>query len=74
MTPEQKKAYIMDGGIPEPTYGGQLQDFALQDQTPEGKIAITYTDVPVEFKDGKKSDVEKAYAENYRFRLWGHAP
>jgi CxxC motif-containing protein (DUF1111 family) len=52
MTPEQKKAYIKDGGIPEPTYGGQLQDFALQDQTPEGKIEITYTDVPVEFKDG----------------------
>jgi len=52
MTPEQKKAFIKDGVIPEPTYGGQLQDFALQDQTPEGSIDITYTDVPVTFADG----------------------
>ncbi len=52
MTPEQKKAYIKDGVIPEPTYGGQLQDFALQDQTPEGQIKITYTDAPVKFTDG----------------------
>lgn len=52
MTPEQKKAFIKDGVIPEPTYGGQLQDFALQDQTPEGMIEITYTDVPVTFADG----------------------
>ncbi|USD42257.1 c-type cytochrome [Vibrio sp. SCSIO 43135] len=52
MTDEQKKAYIKDGVIPEPTYGGQLQDFSLPDETPEGKINITYTDVPVEFADG----------------------
>ncbi|MDC5806945.1 c-type cytochrome [Vibrio europaeus] len=52
MTPEQKKAFIKDGVIPEPTYGGQLQDFALQDQTPEGTIEITYSDVPVTFADG----------------------
>ncbi|AIW14292.1 di-heme oxidoredictase family protein [Vibrio tubiashii] len=52
MTPEQKKAFIKDGVIPEPTYGGQLQDFALQDQTPEGTIEISYTDVPVTFADG----------------------
>ncbi|MFH4613745.1 di-heme oxidoredictase family protein [Vibrio diabolicus] len=61
MTPEQKKAYIKDGGIPEPTYGGQLQDFALQDQTPEGKIEITYTDVPVKFKDGTTVTLRKPY-------------
>ncbi|KGY12192.1 thiol oxidoreductase [Vibrio tubiashii] len=52
MTPEQKQAIIKDGVIPEPTYGGQLQDFALQDQVPEGRIQITYTDVPVTFADG----------------------
>ena len=54
MTPEQKLAYIKDGVIAEPTYGGQLQDFALQDQQPEGTINITYTDVPVMFTDGSK--------------------
>ncbi|MEZ8324903.1 di-heme oxidoredictase family protein [Vibrio cyclitrophicus] len=51
-TPEQRQAFIRDGGIPEPTYGGQLQDFALQGVKPEGKVNISYKDVPVEFKDG----------------------
>lgn len=63
MTPEQKKAYIKDGVIPEPTYGGQLQDFALQDQTPEGQIKITYTDVPVKFTDGTKVTLRKPNLE-----------
>lgn len=58
-TPDQKKAFIVDGNIPEPTYGGQLQDFALQDQTPEGEIRITYTDVPVQFKDGTMITLRK---------------
>ncbi|MGY5512561.1 di-heme oxidoreductase family protein [Vibrio antiquarius] len=61
MTSEQKTAYIRDGVIPEPTYGGQLQDFALQDQTPEGKIEITYTDVPVKFKDGTTVTLRKPH-------------
>jgi len=59
MTPAQKKAFIKDGVIPEPTYGGQLQDFALQDQTPEGQINITYSDVPVTFKDGTQVTLRK---------------
>ncbi|UUM31639.1 di-heme oxidoreductase family protein [Vibrio japonicus] len=63
MTPEQKKAYIKDGVIPEPTYGGQLQDFALQDQTPEGQVKITYTDVPVKFKDGTEVTLRKPLVE-----------
>ncbi|KOO08306.1 di-heme oxidoredictase family protein [Vibrio hepatarius] len=63
MTPEQKKAYIKDGVIPEPTYGGQLQDFALQDQTPEGQIKITYTDVPVKFTDGTEVVLRKPKLE-----------
>ncbi|HAS6165955.1 TPA: c-type cytochrome [Vibrio vulnificus] len=52
LTAEQKKAVITSGVIPEPTYGGQLQDFALQDQKPEGQISIRYSDVPVTFSDG----------------------
>lgn len=63
MTAEQKKAFIMDGNIPEPTYGGQLQDFALQDQTPEGEIKITYTDVPVQFKDSTTVTLRKPKLE-----------
>ena len=63
MSAEQKKAYIKDGVIPEPTYGGQLQDFALQDQTPEGTIKITYSDVPVTFADGTKVVLRKPKVE-----------
>ncbi len=63
MTPEQKKAYIKDGVIPEPTYGGQLQDFALQDQTPEGQIKITYTDAPIKFTDGTEVVLRKPKLE-----------
>nr|WP_040895347.1 di-heme oxidoredictase family protein [Vibrio brasiliensis] len=59
MTPEQKKAYIKDGVIPEPTYGGQLQDFALQDQVAEGKIEITYHEIPVTFADGTQVSLRK---------------
>lgn len=38
--------------IPEPTYGGQLQDFAVQGIDPEGKMFVTYTDHPVTLGDG----------------------
>ncbi|NAW86860.1 di-heme oxidoredictase family protein [Photobacterium halotolerans] len=53
LTPEQKKALITDGVIPDPIYGGQLQDFALPDVKPEGQIKVTYSDVPVTFSDGE---------------------
>ncbi|QCO57651.1 c-type cytochrome (plasmid) [Pseudorhodobacter turbinis] len=36
----------------EPTYGGQLQDFAAPGHSAEGQMEITYTDVPVELADG----------------------
>ncbi|MBD8514905.1 c-type cytochrome [Photobacterium sp. CAU 1568] len=52
LTPEQKKALILDGVIPDPVYGGQLQDFALPDAKPEGQITVTYSEVPVTFSDG----------------------
>ena len=38
--------------IPEPTYGGQLQDFAIQGLKAEGRMAIDYEDVPVTLGDG----------------------
>ncbi|GMQ46149.1 di-heme oxidoreductase family protein [Vibrio sp. 10N] len=52
VTEEQKKAEKISGVIPEPTYGGQLQDFALPDMEPEGQIHITYDEVAVRFEDG----------------------
>ena len=38
--------------LPEPTYGGQLQDFAAPGHAPEGQMQITYTDLPVTLADG----------------------
>ncbi|WP_050522492.1 di-heme oxidoreductase family protein [Pseudorhodobacter wandonensis] len=36
----------------EPTYGGQLQDFASPGHAAEGQMQITYTDLPVTLGDG----------------------
>lgn len=59
MTAEQKKAVITDGVIPEPTYGGQLQDFSISGAKPEGQIKLTYSDVPVTFADGEVVTLRK---------------
>jgi CxxC motif-containing protein (DUF1111 family) len=39
--------------IPEPVYGGQLQDFAIQGHVAEGRIEIDYEDVPAILADGE---------------------
>jgi CxxC motif-containing protein (DUF1111 family) len=38
--------------IPEPTYGGQLQDFAVAGLKAEGRMDVTYVDLPVTLGDG----------------------
>jgi CxxC motif-containing protein (DUF1111 family) len=38
--------------LPDPVYGGQLQDFAAPGQAAEGRIAISYEDRPVTLADG----------------------
>ncbi len=38
--------------IPEPTYGGQLQDFAVPGLEAEGRMVISYSDEPVTLGDG----------------------
>jgi len=45
--------------IPEPAYGGQLQDFAIQDHDAEGKMHIDYADLPFTFPDGGKVTLRK---------------
>jgi len=39
--------------VPEPTYGGQLQDIAIPGHAPEGHMTIAYEDVEVAFGDGE---------------------
>ncbi len=38
---------------PEPTYGSQLQDFTTAGHPAEGRIAVRYTEEPVELSDGE---------------------
>lgn len=39
--------------IPEPTYGGQLQDLSIQGHEAEGRIKIDYQEKPVELAGGE---------------------
>ena len=45
--------------IPEPTYGGQLQDFAVAGLPSEGRMVIEYEDVPVELNGGETVTLRK---------------
>ena len=45
--------------IPEPTYGGQLQDFAIQSHSAEGRMVIEYQEVEVELADGDVVSLRK---------------
>ena len=48
---------LLDSGkatvLPEPVYGGQLQDMAIQGFEPEGRVKITYDEKKVSFADGE---------------------
>ncbi|MEE4080516.1 di-heme oxidoredictase family protein [Pseudomonas viridiflava] len=41
-----------NGALPEPNYGGQLQDMANPGVTPEGKVRVEYDALTVKFRDG----------------------
>jgi len=49
-----KEAEIKDwlATLPDPVYGGQLQNFAVQGQAAEGRMVVTYAEVPVTLGDG----------------------
>lgn len=47
------------GVVPEPTYGTQLQDMAVPGVTPEGKVRLRYSSVPVRFADGSEVELRK---------------
>ncbi len=41
-----------NGVVPEPTYGGQLQDMAVPGIAPEGKVRVEYDPLTIRFRDG----------------------
>lgn len=45
--------------IPDPTYGGQLQDFAIPGIKPEGQVNITYTSVKVTLNGGEVVELRR---------------
>lgn len=47
--------------ISEPTYGGQLQDLSIQGQDAEGRMHITYSEVPVSLSDGAIINLRKPH-------------
>lgn len=59
---EEEKASIESGEmalIPEPTYGGQLQDFAIPGVPGEGKMVIHYEEIPITLGDGTQISLRK---------------
>jgi CxxC motif-containing protein (DUF1111 family) len=48
-----------NGVLPEPTYGGQLQDMAVPGVAPEGRVRIEYEPMPIRFRDGTQVELRK---------------
>ena len=65
-----QRAAISSGradAIPEPVYGGQLQDFAIQGHRAEGRIHIIYPDIPVTLAGGEVVTLRKpAYSITHK--------
>ena len=57
--------------LPEPTYGGQMQDFALPGHKAEYRLDITYEEIPVELSDGETVSLRKP---TYRAADLGYGP
>jgi CxxC motif-containing protein (DUF1111 family) len=53
-TDEQRKLIELRRAkvVAEPTYGGQLQNFAIQGHEAEGQMVVTYAKAPVNLRDG----------------------
>lgn len=52
-----------EGSAPEPTYGGQLQTYAVAGSEPEGRLAIGYETVTGQYADGTPFDLRRPVVE-----------
>jgi len=57
--PGQEHLLERQGLIPEPVYGGQLQDVAIPGAAPEGKVRVSYATEVVTLKDGTRIELQK---------------
>ncbi|HCP56029.1 MAG: thiol oxidoreductase [Pseudomonadaceae bacterium] len=58
-TADQAAIFERMGVVPEPTYGGQLQDMANPGVAPEGKVRMNYSHEQVSFEDGFTVELRK---------------
>lgn len=71
------EAYLADLGEgmartrPDPTYGAQLQDFAVQGHAPEYRMAVSYEEVEVRLSEGEVAHLRQP---GYRAADLGHGP
>jgi CxxC motif-containing protein (DUF1111 family) len=59
---EEEKQAVADRAVlnlPDPVYGGQLQDLAVPGLAGEGRMAISYTEIPVTLGDGTVASLRK---------------
>ncbi len=59
------------GNLPDPVYGGQFQDDAIQQVDAEGKVRVSYQAVPVTYSDGTVVTLRKP---NYHFTDLNYGP
>lgn len=63
LPPDEAQQKAIKAGLmvaaPEPTYGLQIQDFAVAGLPAEGKVEITYETVPVELAGGEVVELRK---------------
>lgn len=59
------------GVVPEPTYGDQFNNAAVQKVKPEGKVVITHSEVKGRFADGTPYTLKKPH---YAFSDLGYGP
>ncbi len=59
--PEDAPAEIEDyiATLPDPNYGGQMQDFALAGHPAEYRLSITYEEVPIELSEGEIASLRR---------------
>ena len=57
--PADQASLLHAGIVPEPVYGGQLQDMAIPGSAPEGKVRIDYRSLPMHFADGTQVDLRQ---------------
>jgi CxxC motif-containing protein (DUF1111 family) len=71
---EDEKAAIADHrrlNLPDPVYGGQLQDLAVPGLAGEGRMVVTYEEQPIVLPDGTKLSLRKP---SYSVANLGYGP